>query len=282
MWELRFIAVSDDGGHVLVTAPDLDHEEFLLPITDELRDAVAPPARPQQPAPSAGSALTPREIQARIRGGESPEELAGGAGVPLEKVERYAGPVLSERAHVADEAQAARISWQGGHPDAPGGSLGQVIAERLKQDGVDQDAVSWDAWRRDDTVWVVQVRYLIGDERHTAEWSWDPGKRQLRPYGAAARTLSSPRPIEPEPVEELAASPSLRMVPTAVPPAAVAQPTQPSHPAQPVQPAAAAPEQPSLPDLPTGPARPAAAARSRRAAVPSWDDILFGAKHTER
>ena len=40
------------------------------------------------------SALTPREIQARIRGGESLEEVAQAACVSFEQIDAYAGPVL--------------------------------------------------------------------------------------------------------------------------------------------------------------------------------------------
>ncbi len=61
------------------------------------------------------SALTPREIQARIRGGESLEEVAQAAGVYVEQIDAYAGPVLAEREHAATlarnfaGAQAPRI-----------------------------------------------------------------------------------------------------------------------------------------------------------------------------
>ncbi len=52
------------------------------------------------------SQLRPREIQARIRAGASVEQVAEQAGIPHAKVERFAYPVLLERARAAEMAQA--------------------------------------------------------------------------------------------------------------------------------------------------------------------------------
>ena len=53
------------------------------------------------------SQLRPREIQARIRAGASVEQVATAAGVPEQKIERFAYPVLTERFRTADNAQRA-------------------------------------------------------------------------------------------------------------------------------------------------------------------------------
>lgn len=319
MWELSFVELTDDGEHVVVRSTDLDDEHFLLPITDELRDAVAAPARPGRLDPLDDGPVTPREMQARIRAGESPEELARAAGLPLTKVERFAGPVLAERTHVADEAKAARISWHGA--GEPTGSLSDVVTARLEAEGVRPDTVDWDAWRRDDGVWMVQVAYLSDGDRHTAEWSWDTGRRQLRPYGAAARGLSTLTPPAAEPAVEAAPSlAALRMVPTA----AVATPSA-AAPAEidvrdetlarraidepatrraidepaarravdedvtlpladvtdagpdvPTAQPAAAEAAPDAKDRPRKAGRRAARRETKRASLPSWDDIMFG------
>ena len=55
------------------------------------------------------STLRPRDIQARIRSGETPESVAQVAGTSVDKVMPYAAPVLAERAHVAQRAQRASI-----------------------------------------------------------------------------------------------------------------------------------------------------------------------------
>ena len=88
----------------------------------------------------------------------------------------------------------------------------EVVAQRLEGAGVDAESVTWDAWRRDDGVWMLQVSYLSDGERQTAEWSWDPARHQLRAYGAAARSLSG-APAAASPMDSVALAPGLRMVP---------------------------------------------------------------------
>ena len=64
------------------------------------------------------SALRPRDIQARIRSGESAEEVAAAAGTSVEQIMPYASPVLAERAHVAWNAQKSSLR-RGSGPASP-------------------------------------------------------------------------------------------------------------------------------------------------------------------
>src|SRR3712207_8261252 len=76
--------------------------------------------------------LSPRDIQARIRSGESAEEVARIAGVPVDRVLRYAGPVLQERAMLAQHARRTRLKTSdSGQP------LAEVVDSRLSQHGID-------------------------------------------------------------------------------------------------------------------------------------------------
>lgn len=285
MYELRFVSVSEDGQHLVVSSPDLEDEAFLLPLTDELRDAVAaPPAAPSRPAPAYGEQLSPREIQTRVRAGESAEQIAVATGLPVARIERFAGPVLSERAHVAQEARAARPA---GQVDDVSRTLAEIVDPRLSELRADPETIEWDSWRRDDGVWTVQLSYHSEGDRHTAEWTWDPVRRQLRSYGAAARALMAPRaPIDDADGADAADGPAetrtaagLRMVPPrAAPPASPR--TQADAEAQ------------SIEAHPSGRARRGTASRAsnaskavddpdgvaKRAVVPSWDDIMFGVR----
>ena len=54
------------------------------------------------------SALRPRDIQARIRAGESPEDVAASRPDHVDAIMPFAAPVLAERAHVAESAQGPR------------------------------------------------------------------------------------------------------------------------------------------------------------------------------
>jgi hypothetical protein len=119
------------------------------------------------------SALTPREIQTRIRSGEPIDKVAEAAGVPVDKVEPFASPVLAERANIADSARNGKVRRQnsmGVHR-----SLQQLVEDRLQARGGDPDAVIWDAWRgaAKDKQWVVRAEFQIGEDTHEAMFNYD-------------------------------------------------------------------------------------------------------------
>ena len=60
------------------------------------------------------SALRPRDIQARIRAGDSPEKVAAAAQTSVEKIMGFATPVLAERAHIAERAQRSSVRRKAG------------------------------------------------------------------------------------------------------------------------------------------------------------------------
>src|SRR3712207_9176707 len=91
------------------------------------------------------ASLSPRDIQARIRSGESAEDVARIAGVPVDRVLRYAGPVLQERAMLAQHARRTRLKTSDS-----GAPLAEVVDSRLAQHGIDTEKISWDAFRRED------------------------------------------------------------------------------------------------------------------------------------
>lgn len=121
------------------------------------------------------SALRPREIQTRIRAGESVDDLARAAGVPVERIELYAGPVLAEREHIAAQAQRGSVRRRGetaGHR-----VLRTAVAERLATRGVDPETVIWDSLRMEDGRWSVMARYASGESNREATFFFDPKGR---------------------------------------------------------------------------------------------------------
>ncbi|WP_322752052.1 septation protein SepH [Frankia sp. Cas3] len=191
MRELRAVALSEDGGYLVLadTAGGPDAEKFRVPVDDRLRSALRGARRSEV---RQESALTPREIQARLRAGETTAEVARVAGIPVERVERYEGPVLAERARVVQEARAALLPKDPG--GAPGRPLGEVVDARLMAAQDDPDGAQWDAWRRVDGIWLVQLT----SESRCARWTWDPVVRRVRPHDDAARALVTPEvPVEP-------------------------------------------------------------------------------------
>jgi hypothetical protein len=134
------------------------------------------------------SALRPREIQSRIRAGQSLAEVARVAGVPVERIEAYALPVLAEREHVAGLALAATIRRRG--ESGVHRNLRPVIRERLTAHQIDPDTVTWDAWRNEDRRWTVTATWK-DDQTHTATFLFDLRSRFSVAVDDEARWLIS-------------------------------------------------------------------------------------------
>ena len=190
MQELRFVAVSEDGQYAVLGVPGRS-ARFTLPIDERLRAvALGQTSRLAQYEIEVESPLRPKEIQARIRAGETVEEIADAAGIAVERVRWFEGPVLAERAYMADQAQQASVRRQG---DAtPGPRLGEIVAERMKVFGAEPDDAQWDAKKRGDGSWLVQLTFITGGRLHAAEWIFDPRRRHVLPADDNAARMSLP------------------------------------------------------------------------------------------
>lgn len=276
--DLRLVAVTPERSHLVLE--DSDSKQFRVPVDERLAAALRTPdrSRPGQLEIALESQLTPREIQARVRAGQSVDEVAAVAGISLDRVERYAGPVLAERAHVVEQAQAApaRRATAGTAP-----ALAELVDARLAEQKVATDSVTWDAWRGDDDRWTVRLSYLGGGRQRVASWVFDPRGRVLAASddearwlvdGTGAERLSDDRPAA---VRRLAAVPHTG---DAVDGVDSGDETTSGSPADEVydreaDEARQAAERAAQPE----PMRQAASAsRGRRQPVPSWDDIMFG------
>ncbi|MCH0542266.1 DUF3071 domain-containing protein [Streptomyces sp. MUM 203J] len=185
MPELRVVAVSNDGTRLVLKAAD--NTEYTLPIDERLRAAVRND-RPRlgQIEIEVESHLRPRDIQARIRAGATAEEVAQLAGIPVERVRRFEGPVLAERAFMAERARKTPVRRPG---ENAGPQLGEAVQERLLLRGAEKDTVAWDSWRRDDGTWEVLLVYRVAGEVHTASWTYDPPRRLVQAVDGEARSL---------------------------------------------------------------------------------------------
>ena len=234
-------------------------------------------------------------------------------GWELEKVERYAGPPLAERAYIADRAQAVDVR--------AGVTLASSAKSVLEADGVDPESVEWDSWRREDAKWIVSVAYARGAGNARANWTFDNSGSNLHPLDETALHLMgvSAAPSESEEidfitddaqvsvVDDAEIIEALRQSQSLTRPHLVAVPSEPTEtvtitrqevveiiesveivdevvhevvvaetstepPAENIQ------EALDVPAVKT-PAKKAAKpkAKGRRASVPSWDEILFGA-----
>ncbi len=197
MRPVRFVALSEDG-HAFVLADEVGRL-LALPIDERISTALRPDrgssATHTSPAsvatlPDAEASLSPRDIQARIRSGESAEDVARIAGVPVDRVLRYAGPVLQERAMLAQHARRTKLR----NAERPS-TLADVVDSRLGQHGVDADKIAWDAYRRDDGTWRIVATWPSGKATAQAVWELDKTRQHVTPYDDMAQYLCAERPM---------------------------------------------------------------------------------------
>ncbi|QNE14302.1 septation protein SepH [Pseudarthrobacter sp. NBSH8] len=216
MQDLRLVGVHDDGEHLLLSGAG--GEMFQLPIDEALRAASRSSAKTA--SATAPIAMSPRDIQSRIRSGATAADVAELSGLPLAKVERYEGPVLAEREYVAQQARKVEVaSPSPGHDtyrsvfgDNPA-SLQDMVNHRLSAHGVEPSTVEWDSWRRQDGNWTVVARFEtktdgtsgIGEEP-PAQWTFSPVRKSLQNANRWAQQLSELEPLDgPVPARRLTA-----------------------------------------------------------------------------
>src|SRR5689334_2431696 len=193
MQDLKLVGVHDDGQHLVLSAPD--GQKYLLAIVDPLRAAIRlDRARLGQLLIQTEGRLRPRDIQALIRAGQTAEQVAVADGLPVHHVRHFEGLVLDQRQLVVRQAQAVRVRHGGRGASA---SLGELVGERLAARAVDDDALSWDAWRGDDGVWVVALTFTAGARERQARWSYDAQLRHVTPRDDEARWLTEDDVEEP-------------------------------------------------------------------------------------
>lgn len=129
--------------------------------------------RPALPRPE--SALSPRDIQMRLRAGRSIASVASEAGVDEEWVIRFAAPILAEQAQVIARAQG--LTFSKARLGASGRPLGEAvwwnIADKgalMAQDTFDQ---CWSALHLRDSMWLVRFDFVNRKKRQRAEWEVD-------------------------------------------------------------------------------------------------------------
>ena len=186
MAKLTFTGRSKDGKRLLLV--DDSGQEHTLVVDARLRRALTgvPDSNGQLEIPME-STLRPRDIQTRIRAGESPEAVAHAAGTSVEKIMPFAAPVMAERAHVAERAQLASVRRRASESGAR--TLGEAVAAQLRAHNVDPGSVEWDAWRREDGRWTLTALYDVAGRVGTATFSHDPRGSFVTVDGEDARWL---------------------------------------------------------------------------------------------
>ena len=175
MEHLTLVALSEDHSRLLLV--DRHGVQYTLDVDHSLRSAV----RGVQPRPGhletrMDSALRPRDIQARIRAGETAEAVAAAAGSTVEKIMPFAAPVLAERAHVAQRAQKSSVRRRSADSNQGARTLEEAVQSRLRARNTDPDTVEWDSYRREDGRWTLTGLYETSERTGVATFIFDlPG-----------------------------------------------------------------------------------------------------------
>jgi hypothetical protein len=291
--QLTVASISRDGTRMLLI--DAEGNEFSVAV------AAAPAAesgpRRSEKAPMSTPSLRPRDIQARIRAGESPEAVADAAGTTVEKIMPFAAPVVAEREHMTQRAQKGSVRRLATESTAR--TLGDAVARHLSDLAVDPAEVEWDAWRRHDGRWALVAGYTTTARSGLGEFTFDPPGNfvsldnddarwlvgdLVEPEAPAApevdaftaarlrREAEQQAPLEQEPTE----LPLDLLQPTVAPVGRAPEP-EPVVEAQVPTEAPAAEIPPAVPPAEPGIEAPKPKSKRRgRASVPSWDEIMFG------
>ena len=255
--ELIFVGRTDDNEQIILM--DEDGQEFQLAIDDHLVRSVTTITKPSNET-SIALGVSPRDIQTRIRRGESVTQIALESGVADERIARYAGPVLAERKHMANRAQQTFLRRQ-----IADVTLFEAVMAQLSDRDADSLEYSWDSWRREDSRWTVTINWQIGSGNGLATWIFDPLSQTILAIDEEARWLIQDETAPVTKSEEV--RPRLVGLPASIPDE-VSQDLEELEP-----PAWAGPGHPTMPVPISVP--------NQNTDAPSWDDILFGNKPSD-
>ncbi|MEU0538647.1 septation protein SepH [Nocardia sp. NPDC005978] len=171
MRELRVIGLTPDSTHIVCIDTE-SGQKYRLAADDKLRAAARGDlARFGQIEIETEATMRPRDIQARIRAGASVEQVTEESGMPASRVERFAYPVLLERARAAELAQKA-------HPvrnDGPAiETLIEIVSAAFAERGHNIEVAEWDAWKDEKGYWVAQLQWQAGRSVIAAHWRYQP------------------------------------------------------------------------------------------------------------
>lgn len=273
MTELRLDGKTEDGNHLSLV--DGDGNNYSVRISDTLRATVNQPRLTSVPAVDAHESISVKEIQRRLRTGESFEQIARDGQTTVEKVERFSGPIMQEREYILSNARDLVMRKDAHRIDL---TFGEVVLAKLAPRGVDTDQVKWDTWRQLDGTWHIELHFPNRDGNGVATWNFDFARRALdasddngawlideeAPKRTPASAMIYSEPTHPSRLEEAKVEPEIVRI------ADLFNTTEEK---------AETPRLAVIRETPT--AADAQDGITSRAKVPSWDEIMFGRKSEE-
>lgn len=256
MTDLRLNGKTPDGANLSLL--DQDGREYVLRISDTLRATVNQP-RLVSVSNDENTLLTVKEIQARLRAGDTVENLAREAQWSIDKVERFASPILQERSYIIGLAQDVVMKKESGRDPV---NFIETVTARLAPRQVDMEDVEWNCWRTEDGTWIIKITYPNREGRGSAEWNFDLARRVLSALDDAAHwILGDENIVRERPVNEHGLVYGNNI------PGRQSEPRSNFEANEP-------PRLVSIRDVPD--AKDSEDGVLGRAKVPSWDEIMFG------
>jgi hypothetical protein len=273
MTELRLDGKTEDGNHLSLV--DNDGNNYSVRISDTLRATVNQPRLTSVPTSDVAESISVKEIQRRLRAGESFEQIAREGQTTVDKVERFSGPIMQEREYILSNARSLIMRKDAHRADL---TFADVVLAKLAPRGVDTDQISWNTWRLADGTWHIELHYPNRDGNGIATWNFDLSRRALdasddngawlideeAPARTAAPAIIYAEPTHPSRLEEAKPEPEIVRIADLL---------------------NAPEEKPETPRLAVIRETPSAADSqdgiTARAKVPSWDEIMFGRKSEE-
>ena len=198
MAHLDLAGVSADGRRLLLM--DQQGEEHTLEITPALRSALrGGTTRSPVLETQMTSTLRPREIQTRIRAGETPEAVATAAATTVDAIMPFVAPVLAEREHIAERAKKSSLRRPLGESGGGTRVLGDAVATHLADHQAKLEVVSWDAFRRDDGRWEIAGTFDTAPRSGVARFTFDPPGNYIVADNDDARWLVGDLVLHSEP-----------------------------------------------------------------------------------
>jgi hypothetical protein len=278
MSELRLQGKNAEGTHLTLT--DNDGSEFTVRISDTLRATVNQPRLTAVPTEDANETISVKEIQRRLRAGELPDFIARDGNTTLDKVMRFAGPILQEREFILSKARTA-VMRKDARNDV---TFLEAVVTKLVPRGVDEDDITWNTWRLADATWHIECHYPNRDGDGIATWNFDLSRLSISPTdnnGAWLIDVEAPaRVIEPgiihaephHPARFESIEPEIEDAPAKVElPGASSLFSPVVEEEKPETPRLVAVREPAS-------AQDAEDGVTARAKIPSWDEIMFGHK----
>jgi len=161
------------------------------PTPSASRGSVAPSGDSR----AGGGQMSPRQIQALLRSGLTPRQVAKRAASDEAWISRWLPPIEAERRLILAAVEQARVtkSRLGESRDL----LGEAVRKNLIERGVhtDDDAVQWQAAKREgDAFWAVTLRYRSRGRNQRALWHFNPDTGELDPRNPLAVDIAWTRP----------------------------------------------------------------------------------------